>query len=82
MKIKNCIPLSELHSYRVNTFKTRQLGRNDQLQRHKKRTSYMYLDLNGSANSLTHDLPFTKGGPPGEVQHFGAQWWGIDLKWS
>ena len=42
----------------------------------------MYLDLNGSANSLTHDLPFTKGGPPGEVQHFGAQWWGIDLKWS
>ena len=22
----------------------------------------MYLDLNGSANSLTHDLPFTKGG--------------------
>ena len=33
----------------------------------------MYLDLNGSANSLTHHLPFTKGGPPGEVQHFGAQ---------
>ena len=32
---------------------------NDQLQRHKKPTSYMYLDLNGSANSLTHDLPFT-----------------------
>ena len=24
----------------------------------------MYLDLNGSARSLTHDLPFTKGGPP------------------
>ena len=47
--------------YRVDTFKTRQLFEWP-ITKAQKTTSYIYLDLNGSANSLTHDLPFTKGG--------------------